>query len=367
MNILSLSSDKTFFDKNSDTFNRIKEYSKLVNQVVVVVFNQKKEYLEIDNKIFIYSIKSKNIFCGFIKSIFFAFFIKRKHKIDVVTSQDPFLNGFASLIFSKIIGAKLLCSVYGTNIFDSYWSSKKSLFFKRLLAKFVFKNSHAIQADGLEAIDDLKKKYGDKVFWKPMIPYNIKDFFKDKISHSEINIIYVGRMVEQKNIPLLIDILEKVVGDNRGINFRFKIVGQGPFLNYFQEQIKLRKIDSFIDFRKSLNRDEIVDLFLKGDFFILCSRFEGFPRVFMESAASALPVITTRVGGIKGILKDRENSFIIEQGDFSGFVDRVNLLIRDNDLRKKMSEAIKNNFRNNYSFELTIDSQKKIFDYLEAL
>ena len=44
MNILSLSSDKTFFDKNSDTFNRIKEYSKLVNQVVVVVFNQKKEY-----------------------------------------------------------------------------------------------------------------------------------------------------------------------------------------------------------------------------------------------------------------------------------------------------------------------------------
>ena len=174
-------------------------------------------------------------------------------------------------------------------------------------------------------------------------------------------------LLEQKNIPLLIDILEKVVGDNRGINFRFKIVGQGPFLNYFQEQIKLRKVDGFIDFHKSLNRDEIVDLFLRGDFFILCSRFEGFPRVFMESAASALPVVTTRVGGIKGILKDGENSFIIEQGDFSGFVDRVNLLIRDNDLRKKMSEAIKNNFRNNYSFELTIDSQKKIFDYLEAL
>lgn len=77
----------------------------------------------------------------------------------------------------------------------------------------------------------------------------------------------------------------------------------------------------------------------RADVFVLCSTFEGLPLSILEAYASGLPVISTKVGGVKDILADGVNGFLVPSNDETAMTDAILRMYENPELRVKMSDA----------------------------
>lgn len=350
MNVLFLGTDRAILDSESDVRSRLMIYVPLMNEMHIhcTSINVPINGERISENVWLYSVQS------WWKSVSLLRKIMREKNIDVIVSPDPFGKAWIAMILAFVYRKKLLLSVYGGNIFDRHW--KKLSIFNRIytwLGRIVFSYADAIQTDGLETYDVLKQKYGQKVFWKPMVPTNINELFainrEDQIGNIKPNILYVGRLIEQKNIPFLTRVINELKD-----KVTFTVVGEGPL----KDLLPIHDI-SYVS---TQNRNEMVERFKEADIFILTSYFEGFARVIMEAAAAGLPIITTQVSGTKNIVDD---SYIFEQGSEKGFIEAIQVLVHDSMKRIKVGIDNRERARSMLSIDTMIEQQKKIFDYLK--
>jgi glycosyltransferase involved in cell wall biosynthesis len=355
MNILSIGTDREIMNQESDVHARMLLYGPLVeNYHIHCVSSVELTNKEISSNIWLHSCKS------WLKSLLVLRKIVKENNIDVIISPDPFAKAWVCMFFAFIFKKKFLLSVYGGNIFDENW--KRLSVLNRLyswIGRIVFKYADAIQTDGLETYNELKKKYGDKVFWKPMVPVNINELLEIKRDSQTVNekpkVLYVGRLIEQKNIPFLARVID-AIKDKALVT----VIGEGVM----KKLLPLNNKDIIYIAKQS--RYEIVESFRNADIFVLTSYFEGFARVIMEAALAGVPVITTRVSGIQGIMENDVSGYVFEQGDEIGFIQTLEELVLNSQKRKIMGENIREKARNMLSTEIMLTKQKVVFDYLKS-
>jgi UDP-glucose:(heptosyl)LPS alpha-1,3-glucosyltransferase len=75
-----------------------------------------------------------------------------------------------------------------------------------------------------------------------------------------------------------------------------------------------------------------------ADAFVMASSYETFSLVTFEAAASGLPVLATAVNGVRELIQDGENGFLIT-AEPQVIADRLTRLGGDPDLRSRMGRA----------------------------
>jgi len=112
-----------------------------------------------------------------------------------------------------------------------------------------------------------------------------------------------------------------------------------------------------------MNHEKLSKKFHNYDFFILTSNYEGNPKTILEAMSSMLPVIATSVVGIKEIIKDGKNGFLINLKEGS-LLQKINQIKK----RKYNLEKIKKNARkyvvNNNSIYLVAKKENNIYKKL---
>jgi glycosyltransferase involved in cell wall biosynthesis len=129
--------------------------------------------------------------------------------------------------------------------------------------------------------------------------------------------ISVGTVFPQKGFDRLLKVHKKLLDE--GFKHKILIVGDG----YDFENIKKLKSDLNIDDTATMLgfTDNPYPYFKNADFYILSSRYEGFPTVLFEAITLKKQIIATDVSGVREMLKDGELGLIIEnseQGIYSG-------------------------------------------------
>lgn len=367
MRVISFSSDKEMFNEDSDSFKRMSAYAKLVDELHIINFCIFKEKKAVANLI-IHPTGSRTKLVNFFRAVKIGLAVNNEKNIDLVISQDPKFTGLAALIVSKMAKSKLMVSVYGSNIFNPFWIKESFINrFFNLFGRLILAQADAIQTDGFETVEDLKKRYGDKVFWKPLVPQNIMNYkaVEKSFSEAEFKAVFIGRLVEQKNIPLLLEVIDKILKLNLNKKITFTLVGDGPLWDYLNDEVGKRGLNDLVKLQRGCTRHELIDFYSSNDILIMTSYYEGFPRVFMEAAASGLPIVSTRVSGTANVIKNGESGYIINQGDADDFVAKLKTLIEQPDIIRQFSKKIREDFWKNYDFQVTLDIQKKIFDYFK--
>jgi glycosyltransferase involved in cell wall biosynthesis len=143
-----------------------------------------------------------------------------------------------------------------------------------------------------------------------------------------------------KEMLNLVKVLEKMPEVN------FYWVGDGPH----KEKILtvLEKYENF-HWLGPLNYPSGVRKFLTEiDICALVSGLDMLPRTIQEAQAMKKPIIATNVGGIPELIKNGENGFLIKKNDPTDFVDKIELILNDNKIAKKIAnkgyECVKENF-----------------------
>lgn len=84
------------------------------------------------------------------------------------------------------------------------------------------------------------------------------------------------------------------------------------------------------------NSKALLDLYRQADIFVLPTRADCYSLVCMEAAASGLPLVATRVGGIPDILREGVNGHSLDVDDAAGLGDILQGLIDDPVRRRQM-------------------------------
>ncbi|MBE0436035.1 MAG: glycosyltransferase family 4 protein, partial [Methylomicrobium sp.] len=84
--------------------------------------------------------------------------------------------------------------------------------------------------------------------------------------------------------------------------------GSGEQLNELQNLVKKLGLHDQIVFTGKLNPDQIVQLYHSADILLNPTTVDNMPNSLLEAMACGIPIITTDVGGIPYIVKDKETA-----------------------------------------------------------
>ncbi|EGJ99153.1 glycosyltransferase [Dysgonomonas gadei] len=135
---------------------------------------------------------------------------------------------------------------------------------------------------------------------------------KTKLYHNTLRYIYVGRLIDAKNIDLLIDVF------NRNGKF-LTIVGQG----ILEKELKA-KAKGNITFSGFINNHKLGGVYQTHDVFILPSKYEPWGLVVEEAIYWGLPVIVSdKVGSSVDLVKNLGTGCIFQSGNSDGLIDAI--------------------------------------------
>jgi len=184
------------------------------------------------------------------------------------------------------------------------------------------------------------------------------DIFKPIINIEKQNgsIIFVGRLVRQKNLFNLLESVEKVEQINE-----LKIIGEGHLL---EELISISKnMKTKVTFLGRLPNDKLSSVIQQSDIFILPSLYEGMPKTLLEAMSCGMPCIGANSEGIKEIIKNKENGILCEH-DANSIADALLLLYNNEALRNKIKNNARVDIEKNYNLNKVVDLELNIYKEL---
>jgi glycosyltransferase involved in cell wall biosynthesis len=145
-------------------------------------------------------------------------------------------------------------------------------------------------------------------------------------SSGVIRIIYAGRMIQQQK--RILDFIELIRAlENIGLNYQFVLVGSGPDLNLFREQLNMKVHGCPVQAIGALTHRETLERFSESDVFVQVSEYEGMSVSLLEAMAhGAVPVITNAGSGVQGVVDNGVNGFVLNVGDMRSMAARIAFL-----------------------------------------
>ncbi len=170
-----------------------------------------------------------------------------------------------------------------------------------------------------------------------------------------------GRIVPVKGYSLMVEAAGIVCSRTAGI--RFELAGDGPLMPEIEELIGRRGLGDAFALRGFLND---VGSFYRGlDLYMNTSHHEGIPMSILEAMAHGLPVVAPKVGGIKEIIRDGVEGYLLDGRDPEDIADRCLALYRDRALRDRMAEAARERVVSEFSVERMVDRYYRLYSARE--
>ncbi|MBN8655981.1 MAG: glycosyltransferase [Anaerolineae bacterium] len=171
----------------------------------------------------------------------------------------------------------------------------------------------------------------------------------------------VGRLKPQKNVSMFLQAAVEILRQQP--NARFLIVGDGPLMPELEAQA--RELGLFPAVIFAGMRKDVPAILSALDVLVLSSLWEGLPVILLEAMASSLPVVSTAVDGVVGVVDPDVTAFLTPSGEPALFAEACIRLAQDPQLRKKMGRAGFEKVMQNYSLDAMIDRISDL--YLQLL
>lgn len=170
---------------------------------------------------------------------------------------------------------------------------------------------------------------------------NINEKLKPKAFY---NILYLSRIERNKGAITAIDTYELLKNRLRDIEIKLTIAGDGSIYDKVKKYAKnknLLDID-FLGFVKGYDKHLAL---VNSDLFFFPTEYgEGLPLSVLEGMAYGLPVVTKEVGGLKDIIHDGKNGFLVRsKRNKELYYEAIKKIIYDRNLYNFISI-------NNYNF-----------------
>jgi glycosyltransferase involved in cell wall biosynthesis len=154
---------------------------------------------------------------------------------------------------------------------------------------------------------------------------------------NEIRVLLASRLIAEKGIDELVEAMRQVViaHPNAVLWLAGEPYAQNPTSLTDEDLRQLEKLP----WLKLLGHvDDIVPVLGQVDIVALPSYREGTPKILLEAAACALPIVATDIAGCRGVVEHGESGYLVPVKDSDQLTTAINALCEDAQLRKKMGK-----------------------------
>jgi len=173
----------------------------------------------------------------------------------------------------------------------------------------------------------------------------------DEINSDEANhpftIGSAGRFFPVKDFPLFVEVAAEV--NRYAKDIYFELAGEGPEFEKITERIYRHGLQDVFHLKGFV---ENMSVFYMGlDLYINTSIHEGLPMSVLEAMSHGLPVVAPKEGGIKEVVSDGLQGFLIEGRDPKRFAQKCIEIYKNRNLRQSMGAASREKVAMEYSIK----------------
>ncbi len=149
-------------------------------------------------------------------------------------------------------------------------------------------------------------------------------------------------------------------------NARLVLIGGGEksYVDELQELVNIYSLSKKIEFAGKVRKDVFDAIFEVSDVLLQPSRWDAFGVVILEALASGIPVITTRVGGLKDIVIDGVTGFTVPSEDVDALTEAMKDMADDDEMRRQMGRNAHELVNNLYGFSMHAKLMEEIYNEL---
>ncbi len=183
--------------------------------------------------------------------------------------------------------------------------------------------------------------------------YPVKRESHDKI----IRLITVGTLMWRKNYWSQLHIIKDLIEDKD--LFRLDIFGLGQDYEGLTYLIHKLQLKDHVFLHGYVSENKVISALQGADIYLSTSAAEGLSNSVMEAASCGLPVVAFDCEGMQEIIRDGQTGFIVPFGDLEGFRKKLELLIKDNQLRTEMGRKAREHVEKNFNIKDTVPAMLK--------
>jgi glycosyltransferase involved in cell wall biosynthesis len=252
-------------------------------------------------------------------------FIRKKNP-HIVFSTLTHLN-FILGIVKFFVNRKILFVARESSIISSSLKDEKFSALFRFCYKWVYRNFDLIICQSNAMANDLVTNFKlnpslIKVIYNPvdfdLVSASIASVEKTNSSSPRVELLCVGRLHPAKGYDRLL----KAISIVKHLDFRLKIIGDGPLKEELEKMTTTLRLTEKVNFLGI--QENPFHFMAQADCLLLPSYYEGLPDVVLEANACGLPVIAfNSPGGTAEIIQDGLNGWLIQDGDLEAFARKI--------------------------------------------
>lgn len=170
-----------------------------------------------------------------------------------------------------------------------------------------------------------------------------------------VRIVMTGRLSPQKNHMGLL----RALGGLQHRDWVLDLIGDGPGRSDIATLAGTLGIADRVNLLGA--RNDVTTILARADIYALISHWEGFPRSILEAMRAGLPVVATEVGGVAEAVQHGKTGYLVRPADDHELASRLELLLRDGQLRQALGAAGRRSYEKDFRFELMMDRTMSVY------
>ncbi len=275
--------------------------------------------------------------------------IVRKEKIEQLYIHHTLPVGYVAKIIKQLFKINYTLFIHGTDLHvgtRNWWKRRQ---FRKvcLSAETIIVNSEFLKNKLLAKFEQLS----NVIVLNPCP----SDIFltsqpHDKLSHlrSQLAVggkrvmVAVGRLVDGKGYPHLINALSEIVAQVP--NALLLLIGDGPKRDELMRMVQKNNLQNSVRFLGNVPHTELSAYYQISDLFVLLTHpdentEEGWGTAFLEAAASGLPAVAGRAGGVEEAVENLVTGIVVDVAKPELIIKNIVELLKNIDYTHQLGMA----------------------------
>ncbi len=304
---------------------------------------------------------------------------------DIIHAVDIWPNGFYARLISLGLNKLIVITALGTYSVAPFYPHTKIFgvgvySWRRLLMKWICSSARII------AISDYTKNEIKKI--APILDIEVitPGFELDFLSDTEVQLSPFGGSPEGRQYDKLKPYILSVgalkprkgyrnsirafaIAAKRISNLNYVIIGQGEETDYarkLKDIVKENKLEKRVFFvSNGIDDARLLGFYRNAELFILTPvekdhHFEGFGIVYLEAAASGLPIVATDKSGATSAVSDGYNGILVPQNDPAVAAEKILKVLENPELKTRFAKNGRE-WAKNFSWDKIVKKYIKIY------
>lgn len=269
--------------------------------------------------------------------------IQKENNYDIVHVHTPIASVYGRLLKLKFPKLQTIYTAHGFHFYDGAPFINWAVYYpiEKIMARFT-DTIITMNSEDYERAKKfrVKKTYKINGVGVDLSKYSLENHDKREVrrklnlSYDDFVILMIAEVNRNKNHKQMIGAIE--ILKNEGIeDIKVICAGEGPMFEEIKSYIRERNLEDNIQMLGY--RTDIDELIVSCDIGILMSYREGLPRNIMELMACGKPVIGTNIRGIRDLIEDTVNGYLVNIGDSNDTAYKIEKIYKDEEILKYMS------------------------------